>query len=149
MSSKQGTILCSTSTVKRKFRRSFASTTFNSVIAKFWPMQFLKQKNRLCLSSRLFSPHFLKLRRADYCDSFSTKTLFPDALPDQQQQRFYRVSSSRPYVYKSESFTIIRQLLHMNNVVVDYPTPSEGWGHGGRPWSPRSRATPQGLDQRS
>ena len=34
-------------------------------------------------------------------------------------------------------------------VVVVYPTPSEGWGHGGRPWSPRSRATPQGLDQRS
>ena len=34
-------------------------------------------------------------------------------------------------------------------VVVDYPTPSEGWGHGGIPWSPRSRATPQGLDQRS
>ena len=23
------------------------------------------------------------------------------------------------------------------------------WGHGGRPWSPRSRATPQGLDHRS
>ena len=34
-------------------------------------------------------------------------------------------------------------------VVGGYPTPSEGWGHGGRPWSPRSRATPQGLDQRS
>ena len=34
-------------------------------------------------------------------------------------------------------------------VVVVYPTPSEGWGHGGRPWSPRSRATPQRLDQRS
>ena len=34
-------------------------------------------------------------------------------------------------------------------VVVGYPTPSEGWGHGGRPWSPKSRATPQGLDQRS
>ena len=34
-------------------------------------------------------------------------------------------------------------------VVVDYPTPSEGWGHGGRPWSPTSRATLQGLDQRS
>ena len=34
-------------------------------------------------------------------------------------------------------------------VVVGYPTPSEGWGHGRRPWSPRSRATPQGLDQRS
>ena len=33
--------------------------------------------------------------------------------------------------------------------VVVYPTPSEGWGYGGRPWSPRSRATPQGLDQRS
>ena len=27
-------------------------------------------------------------------------------------------------------------------VVVDYPTPSEGW-------SPRSQETPQGLDQRS
>ena len=35
------------------------------------------------------------------------------------------------------------------HVVVDYPTPSEGWGHGGTPWSPRSRATLQGLDQRS
>ena len=34
-------------------------------------------------------------------------------------------------------------------VVVVYPTPSEGWRHGGRPWSPRCRATPQGLDQRS
>ena len=28
-------------------------------------------------------------------------------------------------------------------VVVGYPTPSKGWGHGGRPWSPRSRATPR------
>ena len=27
-------------------------------------------------------------------------------------------------------------------VVVGYPTPSEGWGHGRRPWSPRSWATP-------
>ena len=34
-------------------------------------------------------------------------------------------------------------------VVVVYPTPSEGWGHGGKPLSPRSRETPQGLDQRS
>ena len=34
-------------------------------------------------------------------------------------------------------------------VVVGYPTPSEGWGHGGKPWSPRSWATLQGLDQRS
>ena len=24
-------------------------------------------------------------------------------------------------------------------VVVGYPTPSEGWEHGGRPWSPRRR----------
>ena len=30
-----------------------------------------------------------------------------------------------------------------------YPTSSEGRGHGGRPWSPRSRTTLQGLDQRS
>ena len=30
-----------------------------------------------------------------------------------------------------------------------YLTPSEKWGHGGKPWSPRSQATPQGLDQRS
>jgi len=29
-----------------------------------------------------------------------------------------------------------------------YPTPSEGWGHGGSPQRP-IRATPQGLDQRS
>ena len=30
-----------------------------------------------------------------------------------------------------------------------YPTPSKGWGYGGRPSSPRSRATSQGRDQRS
>ena len=34
-------------------------------------------------------------------------------------------------------------------VVVGYPTPSEGWGHGGGPWSPRSRAPTQDLNQRS
>ena len=34
-------------------------------------------------------------------------------------------------------------------VAVDYWTPSEGWGHGGKPRSPRSWATPQGLDQMS
>ena len=34
-------------------------------------------------------------------------------------------------------------------VVVDYPTPFEGLRDGGKPWRPRSRATPQGLDQRS
>ena len=44
------------------------------------------------------------------------------------------------------------QKTNVNNyivVVVVYPTPSEGWGHGGRPWNPRSRATTQVLDQRS
>jgi len=30
-----------------------------------------------------------------------------------------------------------------------YPTPSEEWGRGGTPRRPNSRATPQGLDQRS
>ena len=34
-------------------------------------------------------------------------------------------------------------------VVVYYPTPSDGWGRGGTPRRPNSRATPQGLDQRS
>ena len=34
-------------------------------------------------------------------------------------------------------------------VVVGCSTPSEGCGHGGKPWSPRSRVTLQGLDQRS
>ena len=29
-----------------------------------------------------------------------------------------------------------------------YPTPSEGWGRGGTPRRPNSRATPQGLDHR-
>ena len=28
------------------------------------------------------------------------------------------------------------------------PTPSEGWGRGGTPRRPNSRATPQGLDHR-
>jgi len=30
-----------------------------------------------------------------------------------------------------------------------YPTPSKGWGRGKIPWRSNSRATPQGLDQRS
>ena len=34
-------------------------------------------------------------------------------------------------------------------VVLGYPTPSKGWAHGGRSWSPRSRATLQDLDQKS
>ena len=34
-------------------------------------------------------------------------------------------------------------------VVVGYATLSQGWGHGGRSWSPRGRTTPHGLDQRS
>ena len=33
--------------------------------------------------------------------------------------------------------------------VVIYLNPSEEWEHGGRPWSPKNRVTPQGLDQRS
>ena len=36
-----------------------------------------------------------------------------------------------------------------NFVVVDYSTFFQGWGHGRRLWSPISRATSQGLDQRS
>ena len=43
----------------------------------------------------------------------------------------------------------LRHVVVVVVVVVDYPTPSEGWGHGGRPWSPKSRATLQGLNQRS
>ena len=42
-----------------------------------------------------------------------------------------------------------RIILFIVVVVVVYPTLSHGWGHEGRPWSPRSWATPQGLDQRS
>ena len=34
-------------------------------------------------------------------------------------------------------------------VVWYYPTPSDGWGRGGTPRRPNSRATPQGLDHRS
>ncbi len=49
---------------------------------------------------------------------------------------------------KDKSAFVSQLLAIILVVVVGYPTPSEGWGHGGRPWSPRSRATPQGLDQR-
>ena len=55
---------------------------------------------------------------------------------------------STPYDTKILLDSVI-DLVDVVVVVVVYPTPSEGWGHGGRPWSPRSRATPQGLDQRS
>ena len=55
-------------------------------------------------------------------------------------------SAARNMGFVKASVKLYAQLVV---VVVVYPTPSEGWGHGGRPWSPRSRATPQGLDQRS
>ena len=50
----------------------------------------------------------------------------------------------------SDDFYALSKVSHccVIVVVVVYPTPSEEWGHGGRPWSPRSRATLQGLDQR-
>ena len=51
------------------------------------------------------------------------------------------IFSVRPYWNIHDTLCVV--------VVVGSPTPSEGWGHGGRPWSPRSRATPQGLDHRS
>ena len=44
---------------------------------------------------------------------------------------------------------IEKKQAHSYCCCVVYPTPSEGWGHGRRPWCPRIRATPQGLDQRS
>ena len=51
------------------------------------------------------------------------------------------------------SFSALRYLetylrFTTKEALVVYPTPFEGWEHSGRPWSPRSRATPQGLDQR-
>ena len=51
---------------------------------------------------------------------------------------------------KANAFSFTTLFLAFSTVVVvGYPTPSEEWGYGGRPWSPRSRATPHGLDQRS
>ena len=44
---------------------------------------------------------------------------------------------------------VVKFVFFLVVVVVGYLTPSKGWGHGGRPWSLRSQATPQGLDQRS
>ena len=52
-------------------------------------------------------------------------------------------------VFVNSAFLPQALLAHELVLVVVYLTPSEGWGHGGRPWSPRSRATPQDLDQRS
>ena len=61
---------------------------------------------------------------------------------------FEEMQEVNPFVDENED---ISRLYHQKAtvVVVVYPTPSEGWGHGGRPWNPRSWATPQGLDQRS
>ena len=53
----------------------------------------------------------------------------------------------KPVIRPISNFLTIMIAGHLH-VVVGYPTPSQRWGHGGRPWSPRSRATPQGLDQR-
>ena len=39
------------------------------------------------------------------------------------------------FLFKIEAFDL---LLVVVVVVVGYPTPYEGWGHGGRPWTPRS-----------
>ena len=52
-------------------------------------------------------------------------------------------------VEKTGMPNVLKNPCNDKDIVVDYPTPSMGWGHGGRPWSTESRATPQGLDQRS
>ena len=57
---------------------------------------------------------------------------------------YERSFSKRRYVKNR-----LRNQLGEDAVVVVYPTPSKRWGHGGRSWSPRSRATFQDLDQRS
>ena len=39
-------------------------------------------------------------------------------------------------------------IKHNINLCCCYSSPSQGWRHGGRPWSSRSQETLQGLDQR-
>ena len=45
----------------------------------------------------------------------------------------------------------VSALVYLTGIVISlccYPTPSDGWGHGGRPWSPRKQVTLRGVDHR-
>jgi len=44
---------------------------------------------------------------------------------------------------------VIQKIAKMKSFVVVLPDPFEGWGRGGTPRRPSSRATPEGLNQRS
>jgi len=58
------------------------------------------------------------------------------------------------YVNLKGNINLVLTIEYGNNMIVSfcwwcYPTSSEGWGCRGTPQRPNSRATPQGLDQRS
>ena len=78
---------------------------------------------------------------------YSAETRFLHQVGSNLQQVRTQVVTTAFLLLCDDDFSV--RVKHVVVVVVGYPTPSEGWGHGGRPWSPRSRATPQGLDQRS
>ena len=62
------------------------------------------------------------------------------------------VKASQKWLKSQDVYTLhkfVRGRFPVVVVVIGYPTPSEGWGHGEGPRSLRSRAIPQGLDQRS
>ena len=84
--------------------------------------------NKNCFAH--YRPGFRKFRINFCCYDLSAKLLQVTVTPNRKASKDESACSSE-------------------KPVVGYPTPSEGWGHGERPWSPRSRATLQGPDQRS
>ena len=96
--------------------------------------------------------YFLKLR----CVAFSTLTLPVNLLHCfvylLAAAFFYSIFDSLPY-NKIKHLLLLFLALQAQEVFWPngccYPTPFEGLGHCRRPWSPKSRATLLGLDQRS
>ena len=100
------------------------------------------------------NPYFARVTIGD-----SLISLSPEVVEDLSSDQFYTCNivegirsgaiSNDLALLEIDPVNHARWRTTANVVVVDYPTPSERWGHGGRPWSPRGRETPQGLDQRS
>ena len=62
---------------------------------------------------------------------------------------FHGVPSVQTLKHLAQSIYLSTTSKISSLVVVVVTRPLGGWGHGGRPWSLRSRATHRGLDSRS
>ena len=107
----------------------------------FFHISLLKAKfsfvSRPCAQLFSYGAPSKSSRFCPFSNMFNWDSFFFTALSTLLSSSFIEIPAPSPMA----AFVVV--------VAVDYPIPSEGWGHGRRPRSPTSRATLQGLDPRS